>query len=70
MFSFHWFDTFSGHANGRVDRIEFETYLPADLCALVAAVGFGPGRPKVWWDPSRRPEPEDARYQVICERAA
>jgi hypothetical protein len=70
MFSLQWFDTFAGHANGRVDRIEFETYHPADLCALVALVGFRPDCPMVWWDPSRRPGPDDARDQVICERAA
>jgi SAM-dependent methyltransferase len=57
------------YANGGVDRIEFETYHPANLCLLVALAGFRPGRPMVWWDPSRRPGPDDARFQVICERA-
>jgi SAM-dependent methyltransferase len=53
-----------------VDRIEFDLYDEAAISTLVVEAGLRVVDTMVWWDPSRRPGDDSARFQVICERPA
>lgn len=56
------------YANGTVDDIQFDVYQPDELRALAERAGLTPGQPMVWWDTDSRPNPDCARYQVVCTR--
>lgn len=56
------------YANGCVDDIQFELYLPEEIRELTHRAGFEPGVEMVWWDPQCRPSAAAPRYQLLCTR--
>ena len=57
------------YEDGRRDVMDFELFTPEGLVARAGDVGFRLLETCCWWDESRPPDPDVARYQAVFERA-
>lgn len=56
------------YADGALDRIAFNVYLPEEIQALAAQASLRCESGLVWWNPELKPSSEQARYQLVCTR--
>jgi SAM-dependent methyltransferase len=58
------------YADGTGEAMDFEIFTPDELAARAARRGFAAVGACCWWDAARPPDPDVARFQLICERGA
>jgi SAM-dependent methyltransferase len=54
------------YADGSTDDIQFALYEPDEIAELAHGAGWDPGDAMAWLNPTRRPESDCARYQLVC----
>jgi SAM-dependent methyltransferase len=56
------------YVDGAVESMNWELFTPDEISARAARLGFRELERCCWWDETRKPRPDERRFQIVLER--